>query len=166
MGLDKRNVDYDFDVVSNREFLKEGAAVNDCKRPDRIIIGTTWVKAEDAMRELYAPINRNHDKVLLMGVRSAELTKYVANCMLATRIPFMNEMANLAERLGGKYRRSAPRYRFGFPNWLFIHISGCRLCRFVLPQGCQGADPHKIKELGFAYYGIGRGLSVSRDRGL
>ena len=100
MGLDKRNVDYDFDVVSNREFLKEGAAVNDCKRPDRIIIGTTWVKAEDAMRELYAPINRNHDKVLLMGVRSAELTKYVGYCMLATKISFMNEMANLAERLG------------------------------------------------------------------
>ncbi|MCH6564306.1 MAG: UDP-glucose/GDP-mannose dehydrogenase family protein [Proteobacteria bacterium] len=99
-GLDKRNVDYDFDVVSNPEFLKEGDAVNDCKRPDRIIIGTTSVKAEDTMRELYAPFNRNHDKVLLMGVRSAELTKYAANCMLATKISFMNEMANLAERLG------------------------------------------------------------------
>jgi UDPglucose 6-dehydrogenase len=99
-GLDKRQVDYEFDVVSNPEFLKEGAAVNDCKRPDRIVIGTTSVRAEDTMRELYAPFNRNHDKVILMGVRSAELTKYAANCMLATKISFMNEMANLAERLG------------------------------------------------------------------
>jgi len=99
-GLDKRQVDYEFDVVSNPEFLKEGAAVNDCKRPDRIIIGTTSVRAEDSMRELYAPFNRSHDKVISMGVRSAELTKYAANCMLATKISFMNEMANLAERLG------------------------------------------------------------------
>jgi UDPglucose 6-dehydrogenase len=99
-GLDKRQVDYEFDVVSNPEFLKEGAAVNDCKRPDRIVIGTTSVRAEDTMRELYAPFNRNHDKVILMGVRSAELTKYAANCMLATKISFMNEMANLSERLG------------------------------------------------------------------
>jgi UDPglucose 6-dehydrogenase len=99
-GLDKRQVDYEFDVVSNPEFLKEGAAVNDCKRPDRIVIGTTSVRAEDTMRELYAPFNRNHDKVISMGVRSAELTKYAANCMLATKISFMNEMANLAERMG------------------------------------------------------------------
>jgi UDPglucose 6-dehydrogenase len=99
-GLDKRHVDYEFDVVSNPEFLKEGAAVNDCKRPDRIVIGTTSARAEDTMRDLYAPFNRNHDKVILMGVRSAELTKYAANCMLATKISFMNEMANLAERLG------------------------------------------------------------------
>ena len=99
-GLDKRHVDHEFDVVSNPEFLKEGAAIDDCKRPDRIVIGTTSGRAEDTMRELYAPFNRNHDKVILMGVRSAELTKYAANCMLATKISFMNEMANLAERLG------------------------------------------------------------------
>jgi len=98
--LDERNVDHQFDVVSNPEFLKEGAAVDDCKRPDRIIIGTTSVTAEDRMRALYAPFNRNHDKVISMSVRSAELTKYAANCMLATKISFMNEMANLAEHLG------------------------------------------------------------------
>lgn len=98
--LNERGEDFDFDVVSNPEFLKEGAAVNDCKRPDRIIIGTDSDKAESAMRELYVPFNRNHDKVMVMGVRSAELTKYAANCMLATKISFMNEMANLAERLG------------------------------------------------------------------
>jgi UDPglucose 6-dehydrogenase len=98
--LVERGVDYEFDVVSNPEFLKEGAAVNDCKRPDRIVIGTTSLRAEDTMRELYAPFNRNHDKVIAMSVRSAELTKYAANCMLATKISFMNEMANLAERLG------------------------------------------------------------------
>ena len=77
--LARRSMNYEFDVVSNPEFLKEGAAVNDCKRPDRIVIGTTSVKAEDSMRELYAPFNRNHDKVISMSVRSAELTKYAAN---------------------------------------------------------------------------------------
>ncbi len=95
-----RKVTFDHDVVSNPEFLKEGAAVNDCKKPDRIVIGTTSAKAEEMMRELYAPFNRSHDKVICMSQRSAELTKYAANCMLATKISFMNEMANLAERLG------------------------------------------------------------------
>jgi len=98
--LRQRNTDFDFDVVSNPEFLKEGAAVNDCKRPDRIVIGTSSARARVKMRELYAPFNRNHDKMIYMSVRSAELTKYAANCMLATKISFMNEMANLAERLG------------------------------------------------------------------
>ena len=89
-----------FDVVSNPEFLKEGSAVADCMRPDRIVIGTNSTTAEDVMRELYAPFNRNHEKIIVMDVRSAELTKYAANCMLATKISFMNEMANLAEMLG------------------------------------------------------------------
>lgn len=89
-----------FDVVSNPEFLKEGSAVADCMRPDRIVIGTNSKIAEDVMRELYAPFNRNHEKIIVMDVRSAELTKYAANCMLATKISFMNEMANLAEMLG------------------------------------------------------------------
>ncbi len=92
--------DLTFDVVSNPEFLKEGSAVADCMRPDRIVIGTSSKATEDVMRELYAPFNRNHEKIILMDVRSAELTKYAANCMLATKISFMNEMANLAEILG------------------------------------------------------------------
>lgn len=92
--------DLSFEVVSNPEFLKEGSAVADCTRPDRIVIGTASPQAEAVMRELYAPFNRNHDRIIVMDVRSAELTKYAANCLLATKISFMNEMANLAERLG------------------------------------------------------------------
>nr|HMN58667.1 UDP-glucose/GDP-mannose dehydrogenase family protein [Ottowia sp.] len=87
-------------VVSNPEFLKEGAAVADCKRPDRIVIGTASSTAERQLRELYAPFNRNHDRIVMMDVRSAELTKYAANAMLATKISFINEIASLAERLG------------------------------------------------------------------
>ena len=89
-----------FAVVSNPEFLKEGAAIDDFMRPDRIVVGADDEQATLLMRALYAPFQRNHDRLLLMDVRSAELTKYVANAMLATRISFMNEMATLAERLG------------------------------------------------------------------
>jgi len=92
--------DLTFDVASNPEFLKEGAAVADCAKPDRIIVGVSNPETERALREVYAPFNRNHEKMIVMDVRSAELTKYAANCMLATKISFMNEMANLAERLG------------------------------------------------------------------
>ncbi|MBZ9610368.1 UDP-glucose dehydrogenase family protein [Rheinheimera maricola] len=99
-GLRQRQQDIQFDVVSNPEFLKEGAAVSDCMRPDRIIVGTYDERPRDTIRELYEPFNRNHEKLMFMDVRSAELTKYVANCMLATKISFMNEMANLAELLG------------------------------------------------------------------
>jgi UDPglucose 6-dehydrogenase len=98
--LASRKVQHEFDVVSNPEFLKEGAAVSDCERPDRIIIGTKQRRAEQLLREVFAPFNRNRDKIIVMDARSAELTKYVANCMLATKISFMNEMANLAEKLG------------------------------------------------------------------
>lgn len=122
--LKQRGSNLEFSVVSNPEFLKEGAAVNDCKRPDRIIIGTDSSDAEEQMRELYAPFNRNHEKIIVMDIKSAELTKYAANCMLATKISFMNEMANIAERVGADIENvrhgigSDPRigYQFIYPG--------------------------------------------------
>jgi len=98
--LAARGADIPFAVVSNPEFLKEGAAVEDFMRPDRIIVGADDKRAIDLMRQLYGPFQRSHEKLLVMDVRSAELTKYAANAMLATRISFMNELANLAETLG------------------------------------------------------------------
>lgn len=98
--LNARGVAHDFDVVSNPEFLKEGAAVEDFMRPDRIIIGVESERARQTMTALYHSFSLNHDKLMFMGVRDAELTKYAANAMLATKISFMNEMANLAERMG------------------------------------------------------------------
>ena len=100
VALKIRAVEVDFDVVSNPEFLKEGAAINDFMKPDRIIIGSVNPRSTAAMEALYAPFNRNHDKIVHMDIRSAELTKYAANVMLATRISLMNELANLADRLG------------------------------------------------------------------
>jgi len=98
--LAERGVEIHFDVVSNPEFLKEGAAVEDCMRPDRIVIGADSAGAVDRLKRLYAPFNRNHDRFVTMDVRSAELTKYAANAMLATKISFMNEIANIAEQVG------------------------------------------------------------------
>jgi len=119
-GLKLRGTDIPFEVVSNPEFLKEGAAISDCQRPDRIIIGTESENAEKLMRQLYQPFNRNHDKIIVMDPRSAEMTKYAANCMLATKISFMNEMANIAERVGADIEHvrqgigSDPRIGFQF----------------------------------------------------
>lgn len=96
----KRNVDLHFEVVSNPEFLKEGAAVDDFMRPDRIIVGVDSRETADVMKALYAPFERNHDKMIIMDTRSAEFTKYAANAMLATRISFMNELTRLADKLG------------------------------------------------------------------
>ena len=98
--LAERGVDIAFDVVSNPEFLKEGAAVEDCMRPDRIVIGADDPASVEQLRRLYEPFNRNHDRMLFMGLRSAELTKYAANGMLATKISFINQIAELAEHLG------------------------------------------------------------------
>ena len=118
--LKERGVEVGFDVVANPEFLKEGAAVGDFMKPDRIIIGTDNDEVATLLRELYEPFNRSHDRVIVMDARSAELTKYAANAMLATRISFMNEMANLAERLGADIEQvrvgigSDPRIGYGF----------------------------------------------------
>ncbi|NID14568.1 UDP-glucose dehydrogenase family protein [Luteibacter yeojuensis] len=98
--LVERGAAADFDVVSNPEFLKEGDAVEDCLRPDRIVVGASSDRAVARLRKLYAPFNRNHDRMVVMDERSAELTKYAANAMLATKISFMNEIANIAERVG------------------------------------------------------------------
>jgi UDPglucose 6-dehydrogenase len=122
--LKARGVDIDFAVVSNPEFLKEGAAIDDFMRPDRIVIGSDDDIATRAMRALYAPFQRNHERILVMDVRSAELTKYAANAMLATRISFMNELANLSETLGTDIEQvrkgigSDPRigYHFLYPG--------------------------------------------------
>ena len=123
-ALKKRNVSHDFDVVSNPEFLKEGAAISDFMKPDRIIVGTDNPRTTELLRVLYEPFTRNHDRVISMDVRSAELTKYAANAMLATKISFMNELANIAERLGADIEKvrmgigSDPRigYQFIYPG--------------------------------------------------
>jgi UDPglucose 6-dehydrogenase len=122
--LSKRGIEVPYSVVSNPEFLKEGAAVEDFMRPDRIVVGADSEQAINLMRALYAPFQRNHERLIVTDIKSAELTKYAANAMLATRISFMNELANLAESLGADIEMvrqgigSDPRigYHFLYPG--------------------------------------------------
>ena len=153
-ALAERGAAIDFAVVSNPEFLKEGAAVDDFMRPDRIVVGADDERAIRVMRDLYAPFQRNHDKLVVMDVRSAELTKYAANAMLATRISFMNELALLAERVGADIEQvrlgigSDPRIGFGFL------YAGC---------GYGGSCfPKDVKALIHTADEAGRGLQVLR----
>ncbi|MDY0012813.1 MAG: UDP-glucose/GDP-mannose dehydrogenase family protein [Rhodocyclaceae bacterium] len=150
--LAKRGSELSFSVVSNPEFLKEGAAVEDFMRPDRIIVGVADEQARTLMRQLYSPFQRNHEKLVFMDVRSAELTKYAANAMLATRISFMNELANLAEILGADIELvrqgigSDPRI-----GWHFLY-AGC---------GYGGSCfPKDVKALIQAAREHGQGLKV------
>lgn len=142
--LAKRGAEVRFDVVSNPEFLKEGAALDDFMRPDRIIVGSDSPSAMKLMRQLYAPFSRQHEKFIEMDVRSAELTKYAANAMLATRISFMNELANLAELLGAdieavRLGMAGPAHRPAVP------VCGHGLRRLLLPEGREGPDPHRCR---------------------
>lgn len=146
--LSKRGADMEFDVVSNPEFLKEGAAIDDFMKPERVVIGTDNPRTTELLRALYTPFNRNHDRLVTMDIRSAELTKYAANAMLATKISFMNELSNLAERLGAdieQVRRgigSDPRigYHFIYP--------GCGYGGSCFPKDVQALE-RTAKEVGY-----------------
>src|SRR5215472_14963474 len=118
--LAERGAKIEFDVVSNPEFLKEGAAITDFMKPDRVVVGTDNPRTTELMRALYEPFTRNHDRLIVMDIRSSELTKYAANAMLATKISFMNELANIAERVGADIEKvrigigSDPRIGYSF----------------------------------------------------
>ncbi len=139
-ALAQRELDLNFDVVSNPEFLKEGAAVEDFMKPDRIIVGTDSERAAKVMRQLYAPISRQREKVIVMDIRSAELTKYAANALLATKISFMNDVANLADRLGADVE--AVRRGIGSDHRIGYHFifPGCGYGGSCFPKDVQALE--------------------------
>ena len=137
-------------MASNPEFLKEGAAIDDFMKPDRVVLGVDDPRAEELLRELYSPFVRSGSPILFMDIPSAEVTKYAANAMLATRISFMNQIADLCERVGADVfavrKGIASDSRIG-PAFLF---PGPGLRRLLLPQGRQGADAHGARASGMA----------------
>jgi UDPglucose 6-dehydrogenase len=143
----RRGLTVEFDVVSNPEFLKEGDAVNDFMKPDRIIVGTENVRTAKLLETLYSPFARSRDKMIVMGVRSAEMTKYAANCMLATKISFINEIANICERVGADV--SAVRRGIGADHRIGYH--------FIYPGAGYGGScfPKDVKAL----------ITLARDTG-
>jgi UDPglucose 6-dehydrogenase len=151
----------EFDVVSNPEFLKEGAAIDDFMKPDRIVVGTDNPRTAELMRVLYAPFNRSRERMLVMDIRSAELTKYAANAMLATKISFMNELANLAEHLGADVEKvrlgigSDPRigYHFIYP--------GCGYGGSCFPKDVTALE-HSAREIGYQAELLGAVEAVNR----
>jgi len=162
-GLRQRGLELPFSVVSNPEFLKEGAAIGDFMKPDRIVIGSDDQRATALMRELYRPFSRNHDKLIVMDIPSAELTKYAANALLATKISFMNELANLAERLGADIEAvrngigSDPRigYQFIYP--------GCGYGGSCFPKDVK-ALAHTARQVGYAPRILDAVDAVNRDQ--
>ncbi|QIK81532.1 UDP-glucose/GDP-mannose dehydrogenase family protein [Lysobacter sp. HDW10] len=159
-ALEARGATVKFDVVSNPEFLKEGDAVKDCMRPDRIVIGADNEDAVLVMRRIYAPFNRNHDRMVTMDIRSAELTKYAANAMLATKISFMNEIANIAERVGADIEHvrkgigSDPRI-----GWHFIY-PGAGYGGSCFPKDVQALE-RTAKQVGYRAELLGAVESVN-----
>ena len=145
--LGKRGAQLEFSIASNPEFLKEGAAVEDFMRPDRIVLGADDARAVDLMRSLYAPFNRNHDRLIVMDIKSAELTKYAANAMLATRISFMNELALLAEKMGADIEHV--RHGIGSDPRIGYHFlyAGCGYGGSCFPKDVQ-AMQRTAKEYG------------------
>ena len=146
--LVERGLDIEFDVVSNPEFLKEGAAIGDFMKPDRIVIGTDNPRTTELLKALYTPFNRSHERIIAMDVRSAELTKYAANAMLATKISFMNELANLAEHLSADIEHV--RNGIGSDSRIGYHFiyPGCGYGGSCFPKDVKALE-RTAKELGY-----------------
>lgn len=138
--LDIRKSRLDFDVISNPEFLKEGTAVNDCLMPDRIVVGTDTARAEKKMRELYVPFLRSTENLIMMDIASAEMTKYAANSMLAAKISFMNEIANICELVGADVNKV--RMGIGSDHRIGYHFifPGCGYGGQLFSERCTGID--------------------------
>lgn len=144
--LDKRGVRIEFDVASNPEFLKEGNAVADFMSPDRVVVGVESERAKQLMSKLYKPFLLNNFRVIFMDIPSAEMTKYAANSMLATRISFMNDIANLCELVGADVNmvRSGIRFRYAYRPQ--VPLSGHRVWRFVFPERRKGVNQDRRTE--------------------